>query len=68
VATNNFFAPLRDFSMKNAKTGKEGNSIKTPGTNESLGKGRPSPIILTSEANLNSLQREIKRVVSREMY
>jgi hypothetical protein len=36
--------------------------------NENTGKGRPPPIILTSEANLISLQREQKMLVSREFF
>jgi hypothetical protein len=32
-----------------------------------LGKGRPSPIVLTPKASLISLQRELKRVVSGEI-
>jgi hypothetical protein len=43
VAKNNFFAPLGDLRMKNAEPSREGNSTKIPVTNESLGKGRPSP-------------------------
>jgi hypothetical protein len=66
VATNNFFAPLRDLPMENADTGSEGNSTERPGTNGSPGKGRTSPVVLTSEANLISLQRELKSVVSGE--
>jgi hypothetical protein len=37
VATNNFFAPLRDLPKKNAEMGSEGNSNESPGTNESTG-------------------------------
>jgi hypothetical protein len=47
VATNNFFSPVKD-----AETGNEGNSTRTPGTNESTDKGKPPPIVFTSEANL----------------
>jgi hypothetical protein len=43
---NNFFVPLRDLRMENAETGSKGNSTKTPGTNEGLGRGRLPPIIL----------------------
>jgi hypothetical protein len=63
-----FFAPLKDLLTENAETGSEGNSTKTPGTNETTGKGRPPPIVLTSEANLISLQRELKSVVSGEFF
>jgi hypothetical protein len=44
--------------------GSKGNSTKTHGMNESPGKGRPPFIVLSSEANLISLQRELKSVVS----
>jgi hypothetical protein len=54
--------------MENAETGSEGSSTETPGTNESTGKGRPSPIALTSQANLISLQRKLKIVVSWEFF
>jgi hypothetical protein len=54
AAMNNFFAPLRDLPTENAETGSEVNYTKTPGTNESTDKGKPSPIALTSEANLFS--------------
>jgi hypothetical protein len=65
---NNFFTPLRDLPVENAMTGKEGNSIKTLGTNESPGKSCPPPIILTLEANLISLQRELKSVMSGKFF
>jgi hypothetical protein len=64
VATNNFFAPLRDLPMENAETGSEGNSTKTPGTYVNSGKCRPSPIVLTSEAKFVGLHGEVKNVVS----
>jgi hypothetical protein len=48
------------------ETGSEGNSTKTPGANECLDKGRPPPIVITSEANLFSLQRELKCIGSGE--
>jgi hypothetical protein len=66
VTTNNFFAPLGDLPMENAETASEGNSTKTPGTNDSPGKGRLPPTVLTSEANLINLQRELKTVVTGE--
>jgi hypothetical protein len=43
VATNDFFAPLRDLPMENAERGSERNSTKTPGINVSTGKGRHLP-------------------------
>jgi hypothetical protein len=52
--------------MENAETGSERNSTKTPGTNENTDKGRPHLLVLTSDANLISLQRELKSVVSGE--
>jgi hypothetical protein len=68
VATNNFFVPFTDLPKENVETGSEGNSTKTPETNESPGNGRPPPIVLTSEANTISLQRELRIVVSREFF
>jgi hypothetical protein len=50
VATNNLFAPFRDLHVENEK-GSEGNGIELAGTNESMGKIKPPPIVLTSEAN-----------------
>jgi hypothetical protein len=50
--------------MENKKACREGNSTKTPGTSESTGEGRPPPVVITSEANLISLQRELRSVVS----
>jgi hypothetical protein len=43
VATNNIFAPLRDLHVENGEPGSEGNSTKTPGTNESQVKCRLPP-------------------------
>jgi hypothetical protein len=68
VATNKFFAPLRDLPMENGETGSEENPTKTPGTNESTDKSRPPPTVLTSEANIISLQRELKSVVGGEFF
>jgi hypothetical protein len=51
---------LRHSEIYLAKTGSEGKPTETPVTNESTGKGRPPPIIITSEAKLISLQRELK--------
>jgi hypothetical protein len=64
MVTNNFFAPLRDFPKKNQNMGSEGNSTKTPKTNDGTGKGSSPPIILTWETKLINLQREIRSVVS----
>jgi hypothetical protein len=50
--------------MENAQADSKGNSIKTARTNERPGKGRPPLIVLPSETNLISLQRELKSVVS----
>jgi hypothetical protein len=68
VAMNNSFEPLRDLHMANVEPGSEGNSNEIPGTNESTGKGRPPPTVLTSEANLMSIQRQLKGVVSSEFF
>jgi hypothetical protein len=68
VATNNFFAPLGDLPMENAEPSSEGNYIKTPEKNDSMGKSRPPSIVLTSEANLNSLKKERKIVVRGEFF
>jgi hypothetical protein len=68
VAMNNFFVPLRDLLLKNAETGSKGNSTKTPGTNEGPGRGRPPPGVLTLEAKLISLQRELKSVVNGQFF
>jgi hypothetical protein len=68
VATNNFFAPLRDLAMENAQMGNERNFTKTPGTNECPDKCRLSLIELTLQANIFSPQRELKRVVIGEFF
>jgi hypothetical protein len=68
VAKNNFIMPLRDLPVENAEMGSEGNSIETPGTDERMGKGRPPPIVLTLEANLFCLQRELKSVMSGDFF
>jgi hypothetical protein len=68
VTTNNFLAPLRALSMQNAETGSGGNCTKTSGTNESPGEGRPCPSVLTSEVNLISLLRELKRAITGEFF
>jgi hypothetical protein len=54
--------------MANAETGSEGNSTNTPETNESPGKGRPPSMVLTSETDIISLQKELKSVVSGEFF
>jgi hypothetical protein len=61
LTKTHFFTPLKGFTTENAETSNEGNSTETPGKSESLGKGRPSPIVLTSEANLISFQRKAKQ-------
>jgi hypothetical protein len=68
MATSNFLAPLRDLPMGNEEMGSEGNSTKTYGANESTGKSRPPHIVLSSEANLISLQRKLKSVMSGEFF
>jgi hypothetical protein len=54
VSTNDFFVSLKDLLMENAEKGSEGISTKTLGRNENTGKGRPFPVLLTSEANFIS--------------
>jgi hypothetical protein len=54
--------------MENVEMGSEGNSTKTRRTNESLGKGRPHPIIVISQANLISLWRGLESFVSGEFF
>jgi hypothetical protein len=67
MATRNFFAPLRVTPMEGAEQYTEGSS-STPQDQEKLDKVRPPPIVFTSEANLISLQKELKSVVSREFF
>jgi hypothetical protein len=57
VAIKNFFAPLRAVPMEGAKVSDETLS------SENIDKGRPPPIVLTSEAKLLSLQKDLKTVV-----
>jgi hypothetical protein len=52
--------------MENVEAISEGNSTKSPGTNENTSKVMPPPTVLTSEANLICLQSELKSVLSRE--
>jgi hypothetical protein len=54
--------------MENVEKDSEENFTKIPGTNEGTHESRPPPIILTSEANMICLQREIKRVVGGEFF
>jgi hypothetical protein len=68
VAVNNFFVPLRDLHMKSEETSSEENSNNKRGTNESTGKGRPFLVILTTEANLINLQRELKTIMNGELW
>jgi hypothetical protein len=65
VASRNFFAPLRSISMKGAEPTSEGSS-SVHHAKKSLDKGRPSPIILTAEVNIISLQKQLKGVVNGE--
>jgi hypothetical protein len=65
VASRNFIASMRTIAMKGAEPSSEGSS-STPHAKESLDKDSPSPIILTTEANLISLQKQIKSVVNWE--
>jgi hypothetical protein len=54
VAIKIFFAPLRAVPMEGAEVSDEASS------SENTDKGRPPPTVLTSEANLLSLQRSYK--------
>jgi hypothetical protein len=60
VAIKNFFAPLRVVPMEGAEVSDEAPS------SENIDKGRPPPIVLTSETNLLSLQKDLKTVVTGE--
>jgi hypothetical protein len=53
--------------MEGAEVDSEGSS-STPQDKEKLDKGRPPPIVLTSEVDLISLQKELKSVVSGEFF
>jgi hypothetical protein len=59
MVTKNFFAPLRAVPMEGAKV-----CDGTPTLDNNLEKGRPPPIVLTSEVNLLSLQKDLKAVVT----
>jgi hypothetical protein len=48
--------------MEGAKASDEGPS------SDNIDKGRPPPIVLTSEANLLHLQKDLKTVVTREFF
>jgi hypothetical protein len=61
-AINNFFAPLRAVPMKGAEVSDEASS------SENIDKGRPTPIVLTSEANILSLQKDLKTAVTGEFF
>jgi hypothetical protein len=63
VVANNFFAPLRAVSMEGAEECGE-----TPSSDNNLDKGRPHPVVLTSEVNLLSLQKGLKAVVTGEFF
>jgi hypothetical protein len=66
VATNNFFALLKDLLMGNADPSSEGNSTETPETNDSLEKvGHPRHI---NSGGQLSLQRELKIFVTGEIF
>jgi hypothetical protein len=55
--TKNFFAPLKAVPMEGAEVCDE-----TPSLDKNLEKGRPPTIVLTSEVNLLSLQKDLKAV------
>jgi hypothetical protein len=58
VVNKNPFTPLRAVSMDGTEASDEGQS------SDNIDKGRPTPIVLTSEANLLSLQKDLKTVVT----
>jgi hypothetical protein len=53
VAIKNFFTPLRVVAMEGAEVSDEASF------SENIDKARPPPIVLTSEANLLSLQKDL---------
>jgi hypothetical protein len=61
VVTKNLFAPLRPVHMEGAEVCDE-----TPSSENSLEKGRPTPIVLTSE--IISFQKDLKAVVTGEFF
>jgi hypothetical protein len=62
VATKNFYAPLRAVPMEVAEVSDEASS------SENTDNGRPHPIVLTSEANLLSHQKNLRTVVNGEFF
>jgi hypothetical protein len=63
VVTKNFFASLRAVPMEGAEVCDE-----TPYSGNNLEKGRPPPIVLTSEVKLLCLQKDLKAVVTGEFF
>jgi hypothetical protein len=61
--TKNYFAPLRAVPMEGAEVCGE-----TPSSGKNLVKGRPTPIVLSSEVNFLSLQKELKVVVTGKFF
>jgi hypothetical protein len=59
VVTKNFFAPLRTVPMESAEVCEE-----TPSSDKNLDKGRQTHIVLISEVNFLSLQKELNVVVT----
>jgi hypothetical protein len=62
VATKNFSASLRAVCMEGTEESDEGQY------SANIDKGRPPPIFLTSEANILSLQKDLKTVVTGELF
>jgi hypothetical protein len=62
VAVKNFYAPFRAVPMEGAEISDEASS------SENIDKGRPPPIVLTSEANPLSLHKDLKTVVTGEFF
>jgi hypothetical protein len=68
MATNNSFAPLTDLPKENLEADSEGNSTERPESNDIPGKCRPPAVVLSSEAYLFSLHRELRIIVKREFF
>jgi hypothetical protein len=64
AATRNYFAPLRTTEMDTAENDAEGeHAAEEQQQAPSLVAGRPPPIVLTSDANLILLQKQLKGLV-----
>jgi hypothetical protein len=63
VVTKNYFAPLRAVPMEGVEVCEE-----TPSSDKNLDKSRPTPIVLTSEVNLLSFQKDLEAVETGEFF